>query len=104
LPRSALRGVEIGGIGEKAAGEPGQPVRHRVGAEIDIVERDRRRRLVVALAVADQHVGAVAGEHSSASVPAKHEPGSISVTSEREVRSTRLSTRFHSRRISRASQ
>ena len=27
-------------------------------------------------------------------MPAKHEPGSISVTSEREVRSTRLSTRF----------
>ena len=27
-------------------------------------------------------------------MPAKHEPGSTSVTSEREVRSTRLSTRF----------
>ena len=27
-------------------------------------------------------------------MPAKHEPGSISVTSERDVRSTRLSTRF----------
>ena len=31
-------------------------------------------------------------------------PGSIKVTSEREVMSTRLSTRFHFRRISRASQ
>ena len=41
---------------------------------------------------------------SSAKVPAKHEPGSISATSEREVRSTRLSTRFHKFLISRASQ
>ena len=31
---------------------------------------------------------------SSASVPAKHEPGSISVTSDRDVRSTRFSARF----------
>ena len=37
-------------------------------------------------------------------MPAKQEPGSISATSEREVRSTRFSTRFQYRRISRASQ
>jgi hypothetical protein len=37
-------------------------------------------------------------------VPAKHEPGSITATSEREVTSIRLSTRFQYERISRASQ
>src|SRR5437868_1794129 len=41
---------------------------------------------------------------NSASVPAKHEPGSMSATSERDVRSTRLSTRFQSPLTSRASQ
>ena len=62
LPRSALAASTSAGLAKKAAGEPREPVRHRIGAEIGVAERDRCRRLVVAVAGADQHVGAVAGE------------------------------------------
>ena len=52
LPISAFAASTIGRIGEEAAREPRQPVRHRIGAEIDVGERERGRRLVVAVAAA----------------------------------------------------
>ena len=50
-------------LAEEAARQPRQPVRHRIGAEIHVREHDRGRRPVVAVELADQHVGAVGGEH-----------------------------------------
>ncbi len=44
----ALGRIEVGGVCQKAAGEPGQPVRHRIGAEIDVGESDHGRGLIVA--------------------------------------------------------
>ena len=58
-----LRTVEIRRIGLKARLQPRQPVAHRVRAEIHRREFDRRRRAVVALLLADQHVGPVSREH-----------------------------------------
>src|SRR6202008_140542 len=54
--------IDIVGRCQKTAGETRQPVRHWIGTEIGVVERDARRWLVVAVAAANQHIGAVAGE------------------------------------------
>ena len=59
---SGLGRIEILGVGEEPAGEPRQPIRHRVGAEIHVGEGKGRPRTVVPGEVADQHVGAVAGQ------------------------------------------
>ena len=59
----ASRALEIGRIGLEARLQPGQAVAHRIGPEIHRGQFDRRRRAVVALPRADQHVGAVGGEH-----------------------------------------
>src|SRR6478735_5979230 len=45
LADRGLRLVDVGGIGEKAAGEPRQPVAHGKGAEIDLGQRQGRGRL-----------------------------------------------------------
>src|SRR5262249_53684348 len=41
LADRGLRPLELGGIGEKAAREPREPVRHRIGAEIHFPEGER---------------------------------------------------------------
>src|SRR6516162_10500368 len=48
LAGRGLRPVEVGRIGQETARKPRKPVRHRISAEIDRGERQRRRRLVVA--------------------------------------------------------
>src|SRR5579883_1996215 len=59
----AAAGFEPLAVVEEAAGEAAEPVRHGIEPEIRLAERDRRRRAVVALERAVEHVAAVGGEH-----------------------------------------
>src|SRR5262245_40430857 len=50
LAHCAFGALERGGLGKETARQPGNPVRHRVSAEIDLGQRKRRGRLVIAVA------------------------------------------------------
>ncbi len=89
-----LRGADAFGFAEEAGLQARDAVGHGVGAEILRGEQHGGGAAVVALAVAGNMKLRSHAKTISASVPAKHEPGSTMATSEREVTSTRFKTRF----------
>ena len=92
------------GFAVETVGQAGQAVAHRVGAEVQRGQMQRGGASLSPAAVPANMTERSAAKTSSARVPAKQLPGSIRAIRLRAIMSTRLNTRFSSRRISRTSQ